>query len=155
MKAPIDREFRAAARQPHLWLRRLPRRLPVEQVRPDGAARRPSLPRAELTAPLLAELATLDDAAFRQRFAGTAIKRIGRDRFVRNVAYALGNSGAPETALPAVERLLDGCLAAGARRRGLGACRDLRRQRFDRRMRNASSHERPTPDVRAEWEAAV
>ena len=52
-------------------------------------------PRAELTAPALAELAALDDAAFRQRFAGTAIKRIGRDRFIRNVAYALGNSGAP------------------------------------------------------------
>ena len=55
--------------------------------------------------PDLVELAALDDAAFRRRFAGTAIKRIGRDRFVRNVAYALGNSGAPKTALPALERL--------------------------------------------------
>ena len=64
-------------------------------------------PRAELTAPSLAELATLDDAAFRRRFAGTAIKRIGRDRFIRNVAYALGNSGAPSTALPAVAPLLN------------------------------------------------
>jgi epoxyqueuosine reductase len=62
-------------------------------------------PRANLTAPLLAELATLDDAGFRERFAGTAIKRIGRDRFVRNVAYALGNSGSP-AALPAVQDLL-------------------------------------------------
>jgi epoxyqueuosine reductase len=64
------------------------------------------VPRAELTAPRLAELAALDDAAFRRRFAGTAIKRIGRDRFVRNVAYALGNSGAPAAALPALEPLL-------------------------------------------------
>jgi epoxyqueuosine reductase len=63
-------------------------------------------PRAGLTAPALAELAALDDAAFRRRFAGTAIKRIGRDRFVRNVAYALGNSGAP-TVLPAVQHLLN------------------------------------------------
>jgi epoxyqueuosine reductase len=63
-------------------------------------------PRAELTAPALAELAALDDSAFRQRFAGTAIKRIGRDRFVRNVAYALGNSGAA-TAVPAVQHLLN------------------------------------------------
>jgi epoxyqueuosine reductase len=63
-------------------------------------------PRAELTAPALAELATLDDAAFRKRFAGTAIKRIGRDRFLRNVAYALGNSGVPETSLPAIDRLI-------------------------------------------------
>jgi epoxyqueuosine reductase len=62
-------------------------------------------PRAELTAPALAELAALDEPAFRARFAGTAIKRIGRDRFVRNVAYALGNSGAP-AALPAVQLLL-------------------------------------------------
>ena len=63
-------------------------------------------PAPELTAPALAELATLDDAAFRERFAGTAIKRIGRDRFMRNVAYALGNSGAAE-AVPAVQHLLN------------------------------------------------
>ncbi len=50
-------------------------------------------PRAELTAPLLARLATLDDAAFRAFFSGSPIKRIGRDRFVRNVLVALGNSG--------------------------------------------------------------
>ena len=62
-------------------------------------------PRSELNAPHLAELATLDEATFRTRFSGTAVKRIGRDRFMRNVAYALGNSGAPKTALPALERL--------------------------------------------------
>ncbi|WP_309664079.1 tRNA epoxyqueuosine(34) reductase QueG [Tabrizicola sp.] len=45
--------------------------------------------------PELAELAMLDDAAFRARFAGSPIKRIGRDRFVRNVLYAIGNSGMP------------------------------------------------------------
>jgi epoxyqueuosine reductase len=43
--------------------------------------------------PELAELAALDDAAFRARFAGSPIKRIGRDRMVRNVLYAIGNSG--------------------------------------------------------------
>jgi epoxyqueuosine reductase len=46
-------------------------------------------------APELAELATLDDAAFRARFAGSPVKRIGRDRFVRNVLYAIGNSATP------------------------------------------------------------
>lgn len=46
-------------------------------------------------APELAELAGLDDAAFRARFAGSPIKRIGRDRFIRNVLYAIGNSGLP------------------------------------------------------------
>ena len=45
--------------------------------------------------PPLADLAALDDAGFRARFAGTPVKRIGRDRFLRNVLYAIGNSGLP------------------------------------------------------------
>lgn len=49
-------------------------------------------PRAALTAPRLAELARLDDAAFRALFSGSPIKRIGRDRFIRNVMVAIGNS---------------------------------------------------------------
>ncbi|MGB1235120.1 MAG: tRNA epoxyqueuosine(34) reductase QueG [Planktomarina sp.] len=49
--------------------------------------------RDDLAAPKLADLVTLDDTAFRQKFAGSPIKRIGRDRFVRNVLYAIGNSG--------------------------------------------------------------
>ncbi|MFP1642955.1 tRNA epoxyqueuosine(34) reductase QueG [Pontitalea aquivivens] len=52
----------------------------------------------EVDAPLLADLAALDDAAFRARFAGSPIKRIGRDRMVRNVLYAIGNSGLPALA---------------------------------------------------------
>ncbi len=51
---------------------------------------------ARVGAPPLAELAGLDDAGFRARFAGSPIKRIGRDRFVRNVLYAIGNSGDPQ-----------------------------------------------------------
>jgi len=51
------------------------------------------LARPELQSPKLAELAALDDAAFRTLFSGSAIKRIGRDKFVRNVLYAIGNSG--------------------------------------------------------------
>ncbi len=54
--------------------------------------------------PELADLAMLDDAGFRARFAGSPIKRIGRDRMVRNVLYAIGNSGLP--ALAAVARRL-------------------------------------------------
>lgn len=49
--------------------------------------------RPELVAPRLAELAELDDAAFRAMFSGSPVKRIGRNRFVRNVLYAIGNSG--------------------------------------------------------------
>jgi epoxyqueuosine reductase len=60
----------------------------------DSAARMQAfLPRAELAAPRLAELLALDDAAFRALFSGSPIKRIGRDRFVRNCLYAAGNSG--------------------------------------------------------------
>lgn len=46
-------------------------------------------------APALSDLARLDDTAFRARFAGSPVKRIGRDRFVRNVLYAIGNSNQP------------------------------------------------------------
>jgi epoxyqueuosine reductase len=49
--------------------------------------------RSDLAAPGLAELAGLDDPAFRAKFAGSPIKRIGRNRFVRNVLIAIGNSG--------------------------------------------------------------
>ena len=52
--------------------------------------------RGVIEAPPLAELAGLDDAGFRERFSGSPIKRIGRDRFVRNVLYAIGNSGRVE-----------------------------------------------------------
>ncbi len=60
--------------------------------------------REELKAPRLAELAALDDAGFREMFRGSPIKRIGRDRFVRNVLYAIGNSGRPDLA-PVAARL--------------------------------------------------
>ncbi|APZ99788.1 tRNA epoxyqueuosine(34) reductase QueG [Sphingopyxis sp. QXT-31] len=60
----------------------------------DTAARNKAfLPRAELAAPALGDLLDLDDAGFRQVFAGSPIKRIGRDRMVRNAAIAAGNSG--------------------------------------------------------------
>jgi epoxyqueuosine reductase len=62
--------------------------------------------REEFAAPPLAELARLDDAGFREKFAGTPIKRTGRDRFVRNVLIAIGNSGDAGLAEEAV-RLLD------------------------------------------------
>lgn len=52
-------------------------------------------PRAELTAPELADLLALDDAGFREVFSGSPIKRIGRDRMVRNCLIAAGNSGDP------------------------------------------------------------
>jgi epoxyqueuosine reductase len=65
--------------------------------------------RDDLRAPALDELAALDDAAFRVRFSGTAVKRIGRDRFVRNVLYAIGNSSNASLAPAAEARLNDRC----------------------------------------------
>lgn len=61
--------------------------------------------REALQLPLLKELARLDDAAFRQLFAGSPVKRTGRDRFIRNVLIALGNSG-DMTALDVITPLL-------------------------------------------------
>ena len=63
-------------------------------------------PRAELTAPALADLLQLDDASFRQVFAGSPIKRVGRNRFIRNALIAAGNSGNPAL-LKRVRPLLD------------------------------------------------
>ncbi|MBK5932907.1 epoxyqueuosine reductase [Rhodovulum imhoffii] len=61
--------------------------------------------RPDLIAPPLAELCALDDAAFRARFSGSPIKRLGRGRFVRNVCYAIGNSG-DQALYPAVRALV-------------------------------------------------
>jgi epoxyqueuosine reductase len=71
-----------------------------------AAARATGLTASEgARSPPLAELLALDDAQFRDRFAGTPVKRTGRDRVVRNALIAAGNSGGP-TLLPAVEQLL-------------------------------------------------
>ena len=63
--------------------------------------------KGDLDGPTLASLAALDDAAFREKFAGSPIKRTGRDSFVRNVLYAIGNSGDPELAQSAGALLND------------------------------------------------
>ena len=76
--------------------------------------------RDALQAPPLADLAGLDEAAFRALFAKSPVKRAGRDRFVRNVLIAIGNSADPALA-GAAERLLARPVRPGARRRHLGA----------------------------------
>ncbi len=65
------------------------------------------MPRAELSAPRLADLSTLDDGAFRQLFSGSPIKRTGRHRFIRNVLIAIGNSGDWSLRVPAQALLGD------------------------------------------------
>ena len=107
--------------------------------------------RAALRAPRLAELARLDDAAFRALFAKSAVKRTGRARFIRNVLIAIGNSGDLALAGEA-ERLLDdaSALVRGAAVWALGR---LDRARL-RRCAAARDAREADPDVIAEWAAA-
>ncbi len=63
--------------------------------------------RAALRAPSLGELSRLDDAEFRTLFSKSPVKRIGRDRFLRNVLYAIGNSGEPTLSEEAIALLVD------------------------------------------------
>ncbi|MGB8843007.1 MAG: tRNA epoxyqueuosine(34) reductase QueG [Aliidongia sp.] len=107
--------------------------------------------RAELTAPVLAELAALDDGAFRRFFAGSPIKRIGRARFVRNVLIALGNSGMETDALLA-ETLLDD-ESPLVRGMAVWALARLDGERFDHwaSIRTADETDDAT---RAEWRTA-
>ena len=79
---------------------------PWNRFAESAAANRAFLPRAELAAPRLADLLRLDDAAFREMFSGSPIKRIGRNRFIRNCLIAAGNSGDGALIAP-VERLVD------------------------------------------------
>ncbi|MHB2166605.1 tRNA epoxyqueuosine(34) reductase QueG [Alsobacter sp. R-9] len=106
--------------------------------------------RADLDALPLADLADLDDASFRSLFAGTPVKRTGRDRFVRNVLVAIGNSRDPGLAEVAVRRLDDpSALVRGAAIWALAQL--LPAQRFDALRRERMPRE-DEPSVRAEWE---
>jgi len=107
--------------------------------------------RDALRAPSLAELARLDEGAFRALFAKTAIKRTGRDRFVRNVLIAIGNSGEPALADEA-ERLIDDG-AAIVRGAAVWALARLAPQRIAA-LAARSTHE-SDPLVREEWSVAL
>ena len=115
-----------------------------------SAAREATLrARPELTAPLLLELARLDDEAFRERFSTNPVKRIGRDRFVRNVCIALGNSN-DAAAIPMLEKLSTDP-AAPVRAHAVWALKQL--MPADAFMRFAAPREKAESDpaVRAEF----
>ena len=105
--------------------------------------------RAELRAPQLSDLARLDDAAFRALFTKSPVKRIGRDRFIRNVLIAIGNTEDPSLALEA-ERLLDDAspLVRGAAVWALSQL--MAWDRFDALARQTAASETDAA-VRAEW----
>ena len=105
-KGPIPHEFREAMGNRIYGCDDCLAVCPWNRFASAAQANKAFAPRAELTAPALADLLALDDAGFRQVFAGSPIKRIGRNRMVRNAAIAAGNSG--EAALvPILQRLTD------------------------------------------------
>jgi len=107
--------------------------------------------RAELTAPLLAELSGLDDQAFRQMFSGSPIKRIGRDRFVRNVMIAIGNSNQPGLISTVEARLQD--VSPLVRAMAIWAYQQLAsRNQFMVKAKQAAALEADI-DVAAEWQS--
>lgn len=105
-------------------------------------------PRAELAAPALADLLALDDATFRTVFAGSPIKRIGRDRMVRNCLIAAGNSGRA-TLVGAVMQLLNdpAPVVRGAAIWALGRL-DVARWHYERLVRLAAEED---ASVASEW----
>lgn len=109
--------------------------------------------RAETDNPPIGELLALDDTAFRQRFAGTPVKRTGRARFTRNVLIAAGNS-ADVQFVPQVEALLDDAdpLVRGAAIWALGRLVDGERMSA---LKAARAEREPDAGVRAEWQAEL
>ncbi len=105
LKGPVPLEFRKALGNRIYGCDDCLAVCPWNKFAQSAAAMKQFLPRAELTAPRLADLLALDDAGFRKLFSGSPIKRIGRNRFVRNCLYAAGNSG-DAGLVPAVRALL-------------------------------------------------
>jgi epoxyqueuosine reductase len=103
--------------------------------------------RHDSDSPPLAELLALDDTAFRSRFRGTPIKRTGRDRFLRNVLIAAGNSGDASLVTLVEARLQD--TSPLVRAMAVWALARLAPQRFNA-LRGLHSND-PDPAVRNEW----
>jgi epoxyqueuosine reductase len=103
---PIPQEFRTAIGNRIYGCDDCLAACPWNKFAQAAQAHRAFLPRAELAAPALADLLALDDASFRRVFSGSPIKRIGRNRMVRNAAIAAGNS-ADAALIPPLQRLLN------------------------------------------------
>ena len=109
--------------------------------------------RADLAAPALADLAGLDDASFRKLFAGTPVKRTGRDRFLRNVMIAVGNSGDPDLADAAIARLEDD--SPLVRGMAVWACGRLLEPATVQALRQQHQAAETDSHVRDEWSAVT
>ncbi|WP_440636109.1 tRNA epoxyqueuosine(34) reductase QueG [Bradyrhizobium sp. PUT101] len=151
-KGPIPREFRKAIGNRIYGCDDCLAACPWNKFAQEGREARLAA-RDELRAPALAELARLDDAAFRALFTKSPVKRIGRDRFLRNVLIAIGNSGEVALAEEA-RRLLDDAspLVRGAAVWALGQL--VERTEFDA-MKSAAASNEHDDSVRDEWQVAL
>jgi epoxyqueuosine reductase len=149
-KGPIPREFRAAIGNRLYGCDDCLAVCPWNKFAATAAANRAFAARAELAAPEVADILQLDDAAFRQVFSGSPIKRIGRDRMVRNAAIVAGNGDA--RTVPQLLALLDdpAPIVRGAAIWALGR---LDQGRFAAECRTRLPLE-TDPDVRSEWTGA-
>lgn len=152
LKGPIPREFREALGNRIYGCDDCLAVCPWNKFAQAGREQKLAA-RAALRAPSLAELAGLDHPSFRTLFAKSPVKRLGRDRFVRNVLYAIGNSGEPALAAEA-ERLLDdpNPLVRGAAVWALSRLLDAARFAA---LRDAREGVETDDDVRAEWTASA
>ena len=147
-KGPIPREFRESIGNRIYGCDDCLAACPWNKFAQEGREAKLSA-RDELRAPGLAELSRLDDAAFRALFSKSPVKRIGRDRFIRNVLIAIGNSGDAALADEAGRLLDDGnALVRGAAVWALSQL--MARDRFDALARQTAASETDAA-VRAEW----
>ncbi len=117
-----------------------------------GTAREAKLAaRTDLVSPSLADLAALDDKAFRALFSGSPVKRIGRNRFVRNVMIAVGNSG-DATLIAGAQRLLHDA-SAEVRAMAIWALSRLLPSDEFAQLSSAHRDREPDQDVKREWHA--
>jgi len=150
LKGPIPHEFREAIGNRIYGCDDCLAVCPWNKFADAAAANRAFAARAELAVPELADLLQLDDASFRQIFSGSPIKRIGRDRMMRNALIAAGNSGLPAL-LPRVLALLDDP-APVVRGAAVWALSRLDPARFAAEAAVRSSAE-DDPAVRSEWKS--
>ncbi|MES2473733.1 MAG: tRNA epoxyqueuosine(34) reductase QueG [Pseudomonadota bacterium] len=149
-KGPIPREFRAAMGNRIYGCDDCLAVCPWNKFASAASEMKLSA-REELKAPRLAELAALNDAGFRALFRKSPVKRIGRDRFARNVMIAIGNSGDPSLAKAARAALDDTSpLVRGAAVWALSQL--LPDEEFSALARTAQESDE---DVRREWSAAT
>ncbi|MCO6408902.1 tRNA epoxyqueuosine(34) reductase QueG [Hoeflea alexandrii] len=150
-KGPIPREFRTAIGNRVYGCDDCLAACPWNKYA-QAASEAKLIAREDLRSPPLSGFLAMDDAAFRAFFSGSPVKRIGRDRFLRNVLVAVGNSGEPDLAPPCEALLSDASpLVRGS------AVWALSQLTAPRRMHElaAQAGQEPDADVRQEWQLAL